>query len=87
MKLKIDEFERLAARKGYSSGWELMVALGAGKRAYSCFKKGKAGIGYDLVKEIYNTFGEYETVQVIDFEEETVNGFKSKFIRIGTKLY
>lgn len=87
MKLKIKEFEQLATRKGYASGKELMRTLGAGKRAYDCFKKGKVGIGYDLVKEIFNTFGEYATTQVIDFEEETVNGFKSKFIRIGTKLY
>lgn len=87
MKLKVERFEQLAARKGYSSGWELMIALGAGKRAYACFRKGKVGIGYELVKEIYNTFGEYETAQVIDFEEETINGFKSKFILIGTKLY
>ena len=45
-------------------------------------------IGYEAVKEIYNRLGEIETIKIIDFgEEETLNGFKSKFIEIKGRLY
>jgi hypothetical protein len=39
------------------------------------------------VAEIFNRFGEEVTFDVIDFEEDTLNGFTSKYIRIGNKLY
>ena len=44
-------------------------------------------IGYDAVKDIYNKLGEKVVLQIIDFGEETLNGFKSKYILVGNKLY
>lgn len=85
MKLKIREFEELSKRKGYKPE-VLIKKLGAGKLAYQKLKKGN-GIGYQLVRELYNTFGEEELVKIIDFEEETLNGFKHKFFQVGTQLY
>ena len=45
------------------------------------------GIGYDAVKDIYNKLGEAAVLQIIDFEEETLNGFKSKYVQVGKRLY
>lgn len=86
MKLKIQEFEDLAKRKGYVEGKRLMKKLGAGFKAYGCFKGG-CRLGYELAKDLYNKVGEAEFVKVIDFEEDTLSGFKQKYILIGDKLY
>lgn len=44
-------------------------------------------IGYEVVKDIYNKLGEKAVLQIISFEEETLNGFKSKYIKVGKRLY
>ena len=44
-------------------------------------------IGYDAVREIYNDLGEQTVTEIIDFEEETLDGFKSKYIQVGDTLY
>lgn len=44
-------------------------------------------MGYDEVMEFYNRNGEEMTVKLIDFEEETPDEFKAKYIEIGNKLY
>lgn len=44
-------------------------------------------IGYDAVREIYNNLGEQTVTEIIDFEEETLDGFKSKYIQVGDILY
>ena len=44
-------------------------------------------IGYDAVREIYNDLGEQTVTELIDFEEETLDGFKSKYIQVGDTLY
>lgn len=44
-------------------------------------------IGYDAVRDIYNRLGEKAVLQLIDFGEETLNGFKSKYVSVGNKLY
>lgn len=85
MKLKIINFNELATEKGYS-GKRLLQKLGAGKNAYECFECG-CGIGYDLAKELYNFFGEAEFIKIINFEGDTLNGFKSKYVKVGNKLY
>lgn len=87
MRLKIKAFKRLAKEEGYEGGYRFLRSLGAGKAAWSCFRKLHLQIGHDLVKEIYNTVGEEKTLMVIDFEEETINGFKAKYIQIGNKLF
>ena len=57
MKIIIDEFERLARCKGYRSGNELFKELGGGRSAYQCIKAGNR-VGEEIVKAIYNKFGE-----------------------------
>ena len=86
MKLRMQEFEQLAKRTGYRNGKWLCRKLGAGKKAHDVLRNG-GQIGYGLVKEIHNTFGIGETLRVVDFENETLGGFKSKFICFGGKLY
>ncbi len=44
-------------------------------------------IGYDAVKDIYNKLGEAAVLQIIDFGEETLSGFKSKYIQVCKRLY
>lgn len=85
MRLKITEFERFARARGYSNGGMLLKDFGCGGGTYGYFKRG-GSIGCDLVTEIYNRYGE-ETFEFIDFEEDTLYGFKSKYIEIGNKLY
>ena len=86
MRLKIDNFERLAKERGFRSGYDLAVDIGFGRNAYHYIRKG-GKVGSDMVAEIFNRFGEEVTFDVIDFEEDTLNGFTSKYILIGNKLY
>lgn len=86
MKLRINKFEELAKRGGYRNGYELSLALGCGDATYPLLKKG-GRIGGGIVAEIYNRFGEEITLEVIDFENETINSIKSKYIKVGNKLY
>lgn len=86
MKLRIREFERLAKGNGYGNGRWLMRRLGAGKNAYAAIKNGNQ-IGYDLAKELYNTFGVLAFLEVIDLEGETLGGFRSKYVAVEGKLY
>lgn len=85
MKLKIEEFENYAKRSGMSAS-TLLKKLGGGKFAYNQLKQGKA-LGYDIARSMYNGLGEWVFLTLIDFEEETLDGFKSKFVQVGTKLY
>ena len=86
MLLKIDKFEELAKSRGYRDGYELSRDLGCDKRTYGLLKSGHR-IGSDIVAEIFNRFGDDITFEIIDFEEGTLNGFTSKYIRIGNRLY
>ena len=86
MKLRIQKFEQLAKRGGYGNGRRLMRRLGAGKNAYAAIKNGNQ-IGYDLAKELYNTFGVLAFLKVIDLEGETLGGFRSKYVTVEGKLY
>ena len=54
--------------------------------AYKLVKQG-IRVSYEVIKNLYNFVGEKETVKVVDFEEETINGFKAKYIELGDKLY
>ena len=86
MLLKIDKFEELAKSRGYRDGYELSRDLGCGKRTYGLLKSGHR-IGSDIVAEIFNRFGDDITFEIIDFEEDKLNGFTSKYIQIGNRLY
>lgn len=86
MRLKTDEFEELAKRKGIPNGKLLWKRLGGGKSAYASVKNG-CEITHEIVQNLYNLFGEKETVKVVDFGQEGLDGFKAKCIRIGDKLY
>ncbi len=85
MKLKIEEFENYAKRSGMTAS-TLLKKIGGGKLAYNQLKQGKA-LGYDIARNMYNALGEWVFLTLIDFEEETLDGFKSKFVQVGTKLY
>ena len=85
MKLKTDEFENYAKRNGVSAN-TMLKKLGGGKLTYNQLKRGK-GIGYDIARDMYNALGEWTFLMLIDLEEETLDGFKSKFVQVGTKLY
>lgn len=85
MKLKIEEFENYAKRNGVSAN-RLLIKLGGGKLAYSQLKNGNA-IGYELARDMYNALGEWTFLSLIDFEEETLDGFKAKYVQVGNNLY
>lgn len=85
MKLNIVEFENYAKRNGVSPNL-MLKKLGAGKYAYKHLKVGNK-LGYDFARELYNALGEWTFLALVDMEEETIDGFKAKFIGIGKKLY
>ncbi len=65
---------------------DLANSLGLSVVVVRLLEQGKQ-IGYEAVKDIYNKHGEQAVEKLIDFEEETLNGFKSKYILVGNKLY
>lgn len=86
MKLKVKEFEEFSTQKGYSNGLFLWVELGGGIDAYGVICKGKCGLGYEMARKIFNTYGQAVTGQLIDFENDTMEGFKSKYLLVGKTL-
>lgn len=65
---------------------DIANSLGLSVVVVRLLEQGKQ-IGYEAVKDIYNKHGEQAVEKLIDFEEETLNGFKSKYILVGNKLY
>ena len=86
MLLKIDKFEKFAKERGFRNGYELSLEIGCGESTYELLKQGHR-IGCDIVVELYNRFGADVTFDVIDFEEDTLERFTNRYIRIGKKLY
>lgn len=86
MKLKAIEFENLAYEKGYKSGQQLWLALRGGDEALPLLIPGERQIGYEMVKAIFNAFGQSVTERVVDFEDETMESFEAKYFKVGTKL-
>lgn len=86
MRLKFKEFDDLAKRKGFRTGKILIKRVGGGDSTLSCLKAG-CQVGDEIAKNIYNRFGEEETLKVVDFEEDSINGLKARYIQIGNKLY
>ncbi len=86
MKLKVKEFEEFSAEKGYSNGLYHWVELGGGLEAYGVICQGKCGLGYEMARKIYKTYGQAVTQQLIDFESDTIEGFKSKYLLVSKNL-
>ena len=85
MRLKVRRFKKYAKQNGIKPE-EYIRSLVFGKDAYPALKKG-CRIGYEAVRKMYNNFGEKFVLDIVDFEEETLNGLKAKYIQIGDKLY
>ncbi len=85
MKLKIDQFENFVKRNCISAN-KLLKTLGGKKYTYRHLKIGRQ-IGYDLAREMFNALGEWTFLSLVDLEEETLDGFKAKYIQVGNKLY
>ena len=45
------------------------------------------GVEVEVLKLFDNNLGEEVVREIIDFEEETMNGFKSKYVLVGKTLY
>ena len=85
MRINKEEFERLAREKGFSNGKHLWGELGGGELAYDQILNG-AKVGHEIVKNIFNAFGEDTTLSLVVFDDETINGLKSKYIQVGNLL-
>lgn len=86
MKLNILGCRAYCERKGIRNYKELSDVLELSVEEITLLEQGNE-IGYDAVKDVYNKLGEKATLQIIDFEEETLNGFKSKYVQIGDRLF
>ena len=86
MKLNIKGCRAYCKQHGIRNYVELAERLELSTPVVRLLEQGN-GIGYDAVKDIYNKLGEAAVLQLIDFEEETLNGFKSKYVQVGNKLY
>ena len=86
MKLNVLGCRAYCERKGIKDYAELSKVLELSVEVLKLLEQDYE-IGYDAVKNIYNKLGEKTVLQIIDFGEETLNGFKSKYVQVGNKLY
>lgn len=86
MKLKIKALNRFVKQRRIHNYRELAGMLGVDENLLRLAEYGQR-IGYDAVKTIYNHIGERETQKIINFEGETMRGFKSKYRKSHGKLY
>ena len=86
MKLNIAGCRAFIERNGIEDYQSLSSVLGVSVSVLKLLEQG-GKIGYDAVREIYNDLGEQTVAELIDFEEETLDGFKSKYIQVGDTLY
>lgn len=86
MKLNIAGCRAFIEQKGIGNYQELSQELGISISVLLLLEQGNE-IGYDAVREIYNNLGVQTVTEIIDFEEETLDGFKSKYIQVGDALY
>ena len=86
MKLNIAGCRAFIERKGIGNYQELSQELGISISVLLLLEQGNE-IGYDAVRDLYNSLGEQTVTEIIDFEEETLDGFKSKYIQVGDILY
>lgn len=86
MKLNIAGCRAFIERRGIENYHTLSSVLGVSVSVLKLLEQG-GKIGYDAVREIYNDLGERTVAEIIDFEEESLDGFKSKYIQAGDTLY
>lgn len=86
MKLNIAGCRAFIERKGIRNYRELSQELGIGVTVLLLLEQGNE-IGYDAVRDLYNSHGEQIVSEIIDFGEETLDGFKSKYVQVGDTLY
>ena len=86
MKLNINGCREYAKSKGIDNYYTLAEELELEYEAIRLLEQGMK-IGYDEVKDIYNKLGEKVVKKIIDFEEETLDGFKSKYVLVCDTLY
>lgn len=86
MKLNIAGCRAFIERRGIENYQTLSSVLGVSVSVLKLLEQG-GKIGYDAVREIYNDLGERTVAEIIDFEEESLDGFKSKYIQAGDTLY
>lgn len=86
MKLKIKAFRLIAKRKCYGNEKRLYISLGGGNYGINAIKAG-CRVGYEIVREIYNSFGVTVLLEIVDMEGKTISELESKFIKVGNKLY
>lgn len=86
MKLNVDGCRSYCKQNGIKDYKELAQVFELSVTVVRLLEQG-IEIEYDAVKDIYNKLGEAVVLQIIDFEEETLNGFKSKYVQIGKTLY
>ena len=86
MKLNIAGCRAFIKRKGIGNYRELSQELGISVTVLLLLEQGNE-IGYDAVRDLYNSHGEQIVSEIIDFGEETLDGFKSKYVQVGDTLY
>ena len=86
MKLNIAGCRVFIERRNIEDYQEFSQELGISISVLLLLEQG-GRIGYDAVREIYNDLGEQTVLEIVDFEEETLDGFKSKYIQVGDALY
>ncbi len=86
MKLNIKGCREYAKSKGIDNYYALAADLELEYEAIRLLEQ-VVKIGYDAVKDIYNKHGEKVVKKIIDFGEETLDGFKSKYVLVGDTLY
>ena len=86
MKLNIAGCRAFIERKGIGNYQELSQEMGISISVLLLLEQGNE-IGYDAVRDLYNSLGEQTVSEIIDFGEETLDGFKSKYVQVGDTLY
>ncbi|MCD8372591.1 MAG: hypothetical protein LUD27_04755 [Clostridia bacterium] len=86
MKLNIDGCREFIKEKGIKNYVQLAEALDLGVEVIKLLEQG-VRIGYDVVRDIYNKHGEKVVKKIIDFEEDSLDGFKAKYVLVGKTLY
>ena len=86
MKLHIAGCRAFIEQKGIGNYQELSQELGISISVLLLLEQGNE-IGYDAVRDLYNSLGEQTVSEIVDFGEETLDGFKSKYVQVGDTLY
>lgn len=71
MKLNIAGCRAFIERYGIEDYQSLSSVLGVSVSVLELLEQGNE-IGYDAVRDLYNSFGEQTVAEIVDFEEETL---------------